>query len=309
MHQQAAVGGAVLSHIPEDRVRRVIRRIVQIIHVRHHDHRVLAAAFKQYALEVGVRRIVQEQPPGLRRAGKADAIDVHMLAKRFADDFAEPRHDIDDSIGNARLRRQFRQTDGRHRGLFGRLENHRVAFSKRRTQFPCGHHDREIPRQHGGDHADRLAHDHRQAAGVRRRDLVTDLVDSLGMPAQCPYGFREIDPQRIADRLAGLQHFQLCQFFGIRLDFSGEPLQDRLALSRRHSRPRAVVEGCARRSDSPVRIDCRTFCDPGQRLTGGGIERRKGLAVRGIDGTPADNGPGRKFLGVFSHFGNPQFLR
>ena len=285
----------------------MIRHIVQIFHVRHHDHRVLAAAFQQYALEVGIRRIVQEQPPGLRGAGKANAIDVHMLAERFADNFAKTRHDIDNPIRNARLRRQFRQTDGRHRGLLGGLENHRISFSKRRTQFPSGHHDREIPRQHGGDYADRLAHDHRQAAGVRRRYLVIDLVDSLGMPAQCSHGFGEVDTQRIADRLAGFQHFQFCQLFGIRLDNSGEPLQDRLALTRRHARPRAVVEGFARRNDGLVHIDSLTLGDSGQWLTGGGIERCEGLAIRGINGTPADNGPGRKFLGIFNHFGNSHF--
>jgi hypothetical protein len=73
--EEPAPGGAVLAHVPEDRVRDAIRDPVQVRGIGHDDLRALAAELQGDPLEVRLRGVLQDRPADLRRAREGDAVD------------------------------------------------------------------------------------------------------------------------------------------------------------------------------------------------------------------------------------------
>ena len=63
------------------------------------------------------------------------------------------------------------------RGLLGRLDDEGAAGGERGADLPREHEQREVPRQHEADDADRLAHHEGDVVGRGGRELVVDLVD------------------------------------------------------------------------------------------------------------------------------------
>jgi ParB family chromosome partitioning protein len=148
---------------------------------------------------------------------------------------------------------------------FGRFEDHRVTGGQRRAEFPAGHHQREVPRHDGANHADRLAGYQAQLIVRRGGDFVVDLVDSLAAPAQgiCRAGY--VDVQGVADRLAHVQGFQQRQLFGIGLEQRRETDHGGFAFGRRQARPNAGIEGGAGIFDGALCVGGVTAGNSGQQ--------------------------------------------
>ena len=161
--EQARGRDADLSRIEEDARSRALRRAVEIGRIGEDDVRRLAAAFQTHDLHVRFAGILQEELADFGRTGEGDGIDVHMPAERLAGRLAESGHDIEHAFGNARFRRKFGHAHRRQRRLFGGFQNERIAGGKRRARISSRHQQREIPRHHGGHHAERLARDHASA--------------------------------------------------------------------------------------------------------------------------------------------------
>ena len=82
----------------------------EVGHVGEHELRALAAELEQHALEVRLRRVVEEPAPDLGRARERDAVDVRVPADRLADDVARARDDVEDAVRDARPRRRARRS-------------------------------------------------------------------------------------------------------------------------------------------------------------------------------------------------------
>ena len=141
--------------------------------------------------------------------------------ERVADRRARAGDDVEHA-GRQDLGRDLGQDQGGQRGPCRRLEDDRVAGRERRSDLPAGHHDRVVPRGDRGDHADRLAPDHR---GVAVHVLVGRLAlhhpRGAGEEAQVVDDDRDL-VDRGADRLAGVLRLEAAELVGARLDGVGE---------------------------------------------------------------------------------------
>src|SRR5262249_16398754 len=77
--------------------------------------------------------------------------------------------------------RQGGQPDGAQRGLFGRLQHHRISGEERRADLPGRDDQRVVPGHDGGYDAERLATQKGHIPGTDRRHLVIELVGEFGV--------------------------------------------------------------------------------------------------------------------------------
>ena len=80
------------------------------------------------------------------------------------------------------------------------------------------------------------------------------LVDGLGVPLEGRRGARDVDVERVADRLADVERLEQGQLVEVLADELGEPEQDPLAGRRRLVAPAPVVERAAGRRDRAVDV-------------------------------------------------------
>ena len=174
---------------------------------------------------------------------------------------------------------QLREAQRRQRRLAGRLEHDRVAGRERGAQLPGGDDHRVVPRHDRGDHPDRLARDERERVGTGRADLAVRLVDGLGVPLEGRRGARDVDRERVADRLADIERFEQGELVEVLADELGEPQQDLLARRRRLVAPAPVIEGPPGGGDSAVDVLGAPLGDPRDRravAAGDVVERPPG---------------------------------
>ena len=171
---------------------------------------------------------------------------------------------------------QLREAQRRQRRLAGRLEHDRVAGRERGAQLPGRDDHRVVPGHDRGDHPDRLAGDERERVGPGRADLAVRLVDGLGVPLEGRGGARDVDRERVADRLADIERFEQGELVEVLADELGEPQQDLLARGRRLVAPAPVIEGPAGGGDSAVDVLGAPLGDPRDRraVTAGDVVER-----------------------------------
>ncbi|MNT09331.1 hypothetical protein D3C72_1441110 [compost metagenome] len=178
--------------------------------------------------------------------------------------------------------------------MLGGLEHHAVAGSQRRGELPGGHVEREVPRHHGGDHAEGFAGDGGQRVGRGGCHLVVQLVQRLTVPGEHLRRARHIDVVGVHDRLAHVQRVEQGQFFAMGHDQLGQAQQHFLALTRGHARPWALFESPAGAGDGQVDLGLAAGGDLGQHLVGGGVDGGEGGAVLCADGLAVDQCMGRE---------------
>ena len=148
-----------------------------------------------------------------------------------ADGRARAGDDVEDA-GREDVGGDLAEDQGGQRGSRRRLEDDRVAGREGRADLPAGHHDRVVPRRDRGDHADRLAPDHRGQAG---RVLVDRLAfhhpRGTGEEAQVVDDDRDL-VDRGADRLAGVLRLEAAELLATRLERVGELQEHAAALGR-----------------------------------------------------------------------------
>ena len=142
------------------------------------------------------------------RAGEGHHVDVHVAAQRLARGLAEAGQHLQHAVGNAGLRRKLGDAQCGQRRLLGGLQDDRVAGGECGPQLPGGHHQRIVPRHHGGDDADRLARDEGDRVRAVGGDLVIDLVGGLGVPLDGLDRARNVAARRGRDGLAHVERFE-----------------------------------------------------------------------------------------------------
>ena len=182
------------------------------------------------------------QLAGARRAGEADAVDVHVQRERLAGRVAEAGQHVEHAVGNSGLEASSATRMAVSGDFSEGLRMKRVAGRERRADLPGRHDQREVPRHDRADHADRLARDERERVGTGGRHFVVHLVDRLGVPGDAARARRDVHREAVADRLAHVERLEQRELVAVREHQFREAQQHALALARRLPRPRAALE-------------------------------------------------------------------
>ncbi|MCY1501631.1 hypothetical protein D9M68_357120 [compost metagenome] len=196
-----------------------------------------AAKFQLHALQVALRRL-DDLAPGAGGARKGNLADPRMLGKALACRMPVAGHHVDHAVRKADFGHQFGNTQRRQRGQLGWLDDHRIPGRQRRPHLPAGEHERKVPRHDLPDHADRRPLHVIQKTRFHRHDRAFKLVGHAAEVAEAGGGARHIERTGIADRMARVQGFEPCQFFGVGFDGVGQLEQQPPALGGGHARPR-----------------------------------------------------------------------
>ena len=167
--------------------------------------------------------------------------------------------------GTAGFGRQFGDAQRGERRLLGGLQDDGVAGGECRAQLPGGHHQRIVPRHHGGHHADGLAGDEGDRVRAIGRDLVIDscrrlrayhwmawIEPGMSPPAEAEMGFP-------MSRVSSSASSSVCLS-----DELGELQHHLLALARMAGATRALLEDRAGRRHGAVHVLRVAFRDLGQ---------------------------------------------
>ena len=275
--------GAVLAGIPEAERLEVLDDGLHV-GVVEHDHRRLAAELEVEPLDP-VRGDLGDVLAGVGVAGDRDHPDLGVADERIADRRARPGDDVEDA-GRQDVGGDLAEDEGRQRRSRRWLEDDRVARREGRADLPAGHHDRVVPRRDRGDHADRLAPDHRGQAG---RVLVDGLAfhhpRAAGEEAQVVDDDRDL-VDRGADRLAGVLRLEATELVGTRLDPVGELQQHEAALGRGGVLPR--LERGRRGVRGPIHVLRVRRLDPGDDRAVGRVLDVEQLSRRRVHPLAAD---------------------
>ncbi|MCY1421142.1 hypothetical protein D9M71_367880 [compost metagenome] len=216
----AAGSGAVLPGVIEAKGTNAFDRRIDV-GVVEDDHWGLAAQFHVHALDA-VGGAGNDVRAGSDRACQRDHAHFRVGHQRAAHGRATAEHQVEHA-GREDLGGQLAQAQGGQRGLLGGLEHHRVAGGQGRGDFPGDHHQRVVPRRDGGDHAHRVAADHR---GVARQVFTggraAHAAVGPGKEAEHVGNGRDFVVQRCGVRLAAVVRFQLGQFFAVGFDGVGQ---------------------------------------------------------------------------------------
>ena len=260
-HARARVAGLALIVVdaPGDRFRSGVE-----IRVGHHDMGRLAAAFERHPLHVALARIDQHQLADFGRAGEGDHVDVRMERERLARFFAEAGHDIEHAVRQPRLLAQLAEKQRSERRLLGRLQDDGIARDQRRPELPGRDDERIVPRHDRADDAERLLQHHCHVMRADRRDLVEQLVGELGVILDAIGAERDVDGERIRDRLADVERLKKRELFAMLADEFGEAQEDLLFLGRVGVAPDAALEGLRAPIAPPGRCRPRRNRRPGR---------------------------------------------
>src|SRR5579862_9763474 len=223
--------------------------------VREHDVRTLTATLERDALQIGVAGVAQHEFSDLGRAGEADHVDVCVEREWLAGLLAETRDDVQHARGNACLERELTEANGAERRLLGGFEHHGVADEKCRPELPTRHDQRIVPRHDRSDHPERLTTDQREVVRTGWGDLVVELVGVLAVIGDALDGFRNVDLERVLDRLTDIERFEHRQPLEVGANQLREAQQHTLALARLGATPVTGLERSSRGSHR--RIDVR----------------------------------------------------
>jgi hypothetical protein len=214
------------------------------IGVVEHDVGALAAELELELLEVAGRGL-DDPATGGGRAGERQLGDAVVLGEPLAGGGAVTGDDVDHAGREADLADQLGDGERAERRELGGLEHDGVAGGERGAELPAGEHQREVPRHDLTDHADRLALDEVEEAGVDRDHRALDLVGHAAEVAEAERGARDVEVGAVADRVAGVAGLELGEPGGVGLDRAGEREQQATALAGRGPAPRRERAPCS----------------------------------------------------------------
>ena len=218
-----------------------------------------------------------------------------MKGQRFPGLFAEAGNDVEHAVRQPRLLAEPAQEQRAKRRLLGRLQHDRIARDQRRAELPRGDDERIVPRHDRADDAERLLHHHRHIVRADRRDFVGELVGKLGIILDAVGAERDVDGERIGDRLADVERLQERQLLAMLADELGEAQQDFLFPGRVGVAPDPALERAPRGTNRAVDIGRAAIGDIGEDLA---VDRRdlgEGRAIRRRDISAVDEGAALDF--------------
>src|SRR6218665_3488804 len=158
------------------------------------------------------------------------------------------RNNVHDTGWQLSLLQYLGKEQRRERGRLGGFEHNGVARSKRWSNLPREHEQREIPRNN--------LRRNPQRARVRTETGVVKLVSPTSVGEEPGGNERDIDIPRFFDQLAVVEGFCDRKFPRTLLHEPGNPLEVLTAVTRRHPRPNGVVgatRGRRRPAGAPAR--------------------------------------------------------
>ena len=264
LQQQSRTGAADVALVEEDAAHHAVdglvdRRIVE------HDVRRLAAELERQLL-ARARELLLDLLADFGAAGERDLREVLVRDERCPG-AAVAGDDVDDARRQPRLLEDLAEPQGRERRRLRGLQHDGVAACERWRNLPRRHQQREVPRDHLADDAQRLG----LAAGEREVELVgpTCVVEEVLRRE------RNVDVARFADRLAAVHRFEAREFARALLHDARDAEQVAAALFARQLAPcrQRLLRGANGSVDVLLRA-LRHFAD---RLLGRRIDRREVL--------------------------------
>ena len=249
------------------------------------DVGALAAELQLDPLQVAGRAL-HDPPAHRRRAGERDLAHVGVVGQPLPCRVAVAGHDVDDAGREADLDHQLGQAERRQRGQLARLEHDRVPGGQGRAHLPAAEHQREVPRHDLPDHAEGLAADVVQEAGLDRDDVALELVGHAAEVAEAARGPGDVEGARVLDRVAGVRALERGQLGGVGVDGVGQSEQKAPALGGRRAPPRR--ECVRRRRHRPVDVGGTGLGDLRQDRAVVGVEHLDGRPVDPVDELPPD---------------------
>ena len=271
--KQARAGAADLALVEPDGVDHAFDGGVDIGVVKHDEGR-LAAQFQRQRL-AAAGGFFADQAADIGRTGKGDLVHIRVGHDGRSRGAVAGDH-VQHAGGQAGLRGQFGEQQGRQWREFGRFQYHGIAERQRRGDFPRQHQQREVPRHDLADHADR--HLVGEFAFLQLRPA--------GMVIEVARHQRHVDIARFADRLAVVERFDHGEQAGVALHHARQGVQ--VAGARMAADGEPVFLGGARGGNCCVNVSLRALRDARQRLAGGrfiGVEQRacRGGRERAVD--------------------------
>ena len=235
-HDRASGRRAVLSGIDQRTGHRAVHSRIEV-GVVENDERGLAAEFQLSAPTVN-RGCRHDLSADGGRSGEGHHIDTGVPGQRGARVGAGPGDNVEHPVRQARLGRQAGQRQGRQRGEFGGLDDHRAAGRQRRDHLPDRHLQRVVPRRDGADHTDGLPADRRGVVrGILRGGLALEVAGRAGEERDVVDAAGHVELSRQAHRLAGLADLLGHELGGVGIDEFGQFRQHGGPFSRGRGRP------------------------------------------------------------------------
>jgi hypothetical protein len=296
LDEDTGAGAAVLARVVQEGHGGGGRRALQV-GVREDDVRALTAEFQGQPLHLArtAGHDLLADPGG---AGEDDLGNARVVDECRTRDGARPGQHLEESVHQARLQGELRESERGERGGLGGLEQHGVARGECRRGGPGRDGHGEVPRRDDADHAERFQEGDVEPAG--HRDLpagqplhsagrvVEQIADVAGLPAG------------VADDMPGLGYLQQGQLFAVRVDGGGETPQQPGAIGGGQARPGAL--GGLGPDDGGVHITGGGGGDGGDDLFGGGVADEE--VVGGCFGVRRVRGGGRGHGGPHGRSGH-----
>src|SRR5205085_3209823 len=115
----------------------------------------LAAEFQRDTLH-GICRLLYDDFAYRRTTCKCHLVDIGMSDDRRTTGLTEARHYVDDTRRDTDFLEPLRELENSERGLLRRFQDAGASSRQCRSQFPCSHKKRVIPRNNLPRHTDRL---------------------------------------------------------------------------------------------------------------------------------------------------------
>ena len=277
LEEQAGTGAANLALTRKNREERILESVV-VVGIRKHDVRALAAEFERDLFEIRGGG-GKDFATGVTSSGESDFIHQRTLGEARAHRTAQSIHELRDAGWESRLVDQLEKQRGGEWRELGGLEDAAIPRCQTRSQLPCGHEKRVIPRNDLAADSDRLAHG--LANYVRVSDfkcLPVRLRGKSGVVAEAGGGIRDIEAG-FTERLAAVARFHFGKLDNARLDEIGEFEKATCPLWSWSPGPWTIVEGFAGGSHRFVHILNRGVRHLAELRVLGGVVKRTHISV------------------------------
>ncbi len=219
------------------------------------------------------------------RADEGDGLDVRVLQEAVHGHLVAV-DDVEDAVGQAGLRKELGDLQGRRRVLLGRLEDEGVAGRDGDREHPHRHHGRKVERRDARDDTQRLAdRGDVDAAGDLGRQLALQLHGDPARQVDDLQAARDL-AQRVAVHLAVLGGDQLGNRVAVGVEQRAELEEDRGALGEGRGAPGRV--GVLGGGDGRVDLVDGREGDLGGDRAGRRVGDRPVVARGAFDGLAAD---------------------
>eukprot|EP00756_Hemistasia_phaeocysticola_P039183 Hpha_TRINITY_DN16801_c4_g5::TRINITY_DN16801_c4_g5_i2::g.149588::m.149588 len=287
-------GAAALAVVQEETDVRRVDRLFNV-GVLADDKRALATQFQRAPLKVRACGKLEDLVPDGGAPGEGDLVNVHVQRQRLTRGGTEAGDDVDNSVGVPHLLAKARHRQRGEGGLLACLHHNHVASGEGRPELPSEHEEGEVPRDDLPAHTHGLVESHAAHLPVHGDHPALGLLGPPRVVAEALNHKVQIHRRGVPRAVGGLavvQRLQLLQVLLVVLDGLRELQHQVTPPTGVHLAPlAAVLESAAGGGNSAVDVllvGVLAVCDD---LLRRGVDRRKGLARRGLAKLPIDEVP------------------